>query len=133
MRPILTVLSILLATSALAQQAADTVQPEAATSGAFAALSPEIDAAFAAKNAGQPVSAQSWMVAAANPLAVKAGADALAAGGTAADALVAVQAMLGLVEPQSSGLGGGAFLANRWGSLTRLSAACRSARRERPR
>ena len=110
MRPILTVLSILLATSALAQQAADTVQPEAATSGAFAALSPEIDAAFAAKNAGQPVSAQSWMVAAANPLAVKAGADALAAGGTAADALVAVQAMLGLVEPQSSGLGGGAFL-----------------------
>ncbi|MGR3530340.1 MAG: gamma-glutamyltransferase, partial [Sulfitobacter sp.] len=34
----------------------------------------------------------------------------LAKGGTAADALVAVQAMLGLVEPQSSGLGGGAFL-----------------------
>ena len=50
------------------------------------------------------------MVAAANPLAVEAGARILRAGGTAADAMVAVQAVLGLVEPQSSGLGGGAFL-----------------------
>ena len=49
-------------------------------------------------------------VAAANPLAVEAGLEVLAAGGTAADAAVAVQAMLGLVEPQSSGIGGGAFL-----------------------
>ncbi len=49
-------------------------------------------------------------VAAANPLAVEAGVEVLAAGGNAADATVAVQAMLGLVEPQSSGLGGGAFL-----------------------
>ncbi len=51
-----------------------------------------------------------WMVAAANPLAVEAGARVLREGGTAADAMVAVQAVLGLVEPQSSGLGGGAFL-----------------------
>ena len=43
------------------------------------------------------------MVAAANPLAVEAGAKVLRAGGTAADAMVAVQAVLGLVEPQSSG------------------------------
>ncbi len=50
------------------------------------------------------------MVAAANPLAVKAGVDVLAAGGTAADAAVAVQMMLNLVEPQSSGIGGGAFM-----------------------
>ena len=50
------------------------------------------------------------MVAAANPLAVKAGADMLALGGTAVDAAVAVQMVLGLVEPQSSGLGGGAFI-----------------------
>ena len=50
------------------------------------------------------------MVAAANPLAVEAGADVLRAGGSAADAMIAVQAVLGLVEPQSSGLGGGAFL-----------------------
>ncbi len=50
------------------------------------------------------------MVVAANPLAVDAGAEVLRDGGTAADAMVAVQAVLGLVEPQSSGLGGGAFL-----------------------
>jgi gamma-glutamyltranspeptidase/glutathione hydrolase len=49
-------------------------------------------------------------VAAANPMAVEAGLEVLAAGGSAADAAVAVQAMLGLVEPQSSGIGGGAFL-----------------------
>ena len=49
-------------------------------------------------------------VAAANPLAVEAGLEVLAAGGSAADAAVAVQAMLGLVEPQSSGVGGGGFL-----------------------
>ena len=50
------------------------------------------------------------MVAAANPHAVAAGARVLREGGSAADAMVAVQAVLGLVEPQSSGLGGGAFL-----------------------
>ncbi|MGB3456214.1 MAG: gamma-glutamyltransferase [Litorimonas sp.] len=50
------------------------------------------------------------MVAAANPYAAQAGADILRAGGSAVDAAVAVQAVLGLVEPQSSGLGGGAFL-----------------------
>lgn len=50
------------------------------------------------------------MVAAANPLAVAAGVKVLREGGTAIDAAVAVQAVLGLVEPQSSGLGGGAYL-----------------------
>ncbi|WP_300012599.1 gamma-glutamyltransferase [uncultured Roseobacter sp.] len=110
MRYLLTGLAFLAATAAHAQQAADAVQPEAATQGAFQAISPEVAAALEAKFAGQPVEADNWMVAAANPWAVKAGADVLAKGGTAADALVAVQAMLGLVEPQSSGLGGGAFL-----------------------
>ncbi len=50
------------------------------------------------------------MVAAANPLAVQAGLKVLRAGGTAVDAAVAVQAVLGLVEPESSGLAGGAFM-----------------------
>ena len=49
-------------------------------------------------------------VSAANPHAVAAGMAVLERGGTAADAAVAVQAVLGLVEPQSSGLGGGAFM-----------------------
>lgn len=50
------------------------------------------------------------MVSAANPLASEAGLAVLEAGGTAMDAAVAVQIMLNLVEPESSGIGGGAFL-----------------------
>ncbi|MBX7494668.1 gamma-glutamyltransferase family protein [Qipengyuania sp. 6B39] len=49
-------------------------------------------------------------VIAANPLAAEAGMDVLERGGSAADAAAAVQAMLSLVEPQSSGMGGGAFI-----------------------
>ena len=50
------------------------------------------------------------MVVAANPHAVDAGIEVLRAGGSAVDAAIAVQVVLGLVEPQSSGLGGGAFM-----------------------
>lgn len=51
-----------------------------------------------------------YMVAAANPYAAQAGADILAEGGSAVDAAIAVQAVLTLVEPESSGLAGGAFM-----------------------
>lgn len=72
--------------------------------GAGAALSPSGPAAVRAPMARGP------FVSAANPLAVEAGLKILREGGSAVDAAVAVQAVLGLVEPQSSGLGGGAFM-----------------------
>ena len=50
------------------------------------------------------------MVVAANPLAVDAGLRMLELGGNAVDAAIAVQLVLNLVEPQSSGIGGGAFM-----------------------
>ncbi|MFN9726972.1 gamma-glutamyltransferase family protein [Acidovorax sp.] len=53
---------------------------------------------------------QKFAVAAANPLATDAGYQVLKAGGSALDAAIAVQMVLTLVEPQSSGIGGGAFL-----------------------
>ncbi|WP_413880198.1 gamma-glutamyltransferase family protein [Candidatus Aalborgicola defluviihabitans] len=69
----------------------------------------------------QPEGASGWVhkpgwathtyaVAAANPLATQAGQQMLQKGGSAVDAAIAVQMVLALVEPQSSGLGGGAFL-----------------------
>ena len=56
------------------------------------------------------VTASKHMAASANPLATEAGREILRAGGTAVDAAIAIQMVLTLVEPQSSGVGGGAFL-----------------------
>ena len=68
---------------------------------------PELPSGWTAK---KPVSTRHDMVAAANPLAVEAGHQILKQGGSAVDAAVAVQMVLNLVEPQSSGIGGGAFM-----------------------
>jgi gamma-glutamyltranspeptidase / glutathione hydrolase len=68
---------------------------------------PEIATAYAEKSGW---SAQKFMVAAANPLAADAGYQMLKKGGSAIDAAIATQLVLTLVEPQSSGIGGGAFL-----------------------
>mgnify|MGYP001175514488 CR=1 FL=1 len=58
----------------------------------------------------QSVLADRAMVAAAHPLAARAGVEIMAAGGNAIDAMVAVQMVLNVVEPQSSGIGGGCFI-----------------------
>jgi len=102
----------LLTTCLNAQQASDQVMPETDTELAvnFEAISTEVAKSLEAKAKGDPVFAKNWMVSVANPHAAAAGARVLSEGGTAADAMVAVQAVLGLVEPQSSGIGGGAFL-----------------------
>lgn len=79
-------------------------RPDAASP---APLQPEIATGVSRK---PDVVTQKFAVATANPLATQAGFDVLKAGGSAVDAAIAVQMVLGLVEPQSSGLGGGAFL-----------------------
>jgi gamma-glutamyltranspeptidase/glutathione hydrolase len=69
-------------------------------------------ACAAAPPPGSPTAAATTepFVIAANPLAAQAGLNVLKRGGSAVDAAIAVQAMLSLVEPQSSGVGGGAFM-----------------------
>jgi len=96
-RPTAVSLSVALLGLALSGPAAALDQPEAATR-------------RAAKQDQLQAPARRFAVSAANPLAVDAGVEILKAGGSAFDAVVAVQAVLGLVEPQSSGIAGGAFL-----------------------
>ena len=88
-----------------------------ASPGAVASTSdcaPTAEGAAASGDSGpregmEAASAQNFAVSTANPLASEAACRVLASGGTAADGLIAAQAVLGLVEPQSSGLGGGGF------------------------
>lgn len=79
------------------------------------APAPEAATGRAARTLG---TAQRFMAAAANPLAATAGRDILRAGGSATDAAIATQLVLNLVEPQSSGIGGGAFFVH-WDEATR--------------
>jgi gamma-glutamyltranspeptidase/glutathione hydrolase len=86
-------------------------QHQAAPEAASGLLAPERPAATAARH----------MVAAANPLAVEAGLEVLRAGGSAIDAAIATQLVLNLVEPQSSGIGGGAFIVHWHESAKRVT------------
>ncbi|MEI7537267.1 MAG: gamma-glutamyltransferase family protein [Comamonadaceae bacterium] len=80
------------------------------TASRFAYVMPAQAMAAASEGAKPGWSAAHFAVAAANPLATDAGYQILKAGGSAVDAAIAVQMVLGLVESQSSGLAGGAFL-----------------------
>lgn len=81
------------------------------SSGGAAALEPSrVPEAATGTMAKALVTASRHMVVAAHPLAAEAGIQMLRKGGSALDAAIATQLVLGLVEPQSSGLGGGAFI-----------------------
>ncbi|MEM9127355.1 MAG: gamma-glutamyltransferase, partial [Pseudomonadota bacterium] len=82
---------VTLTAPAFGQESADAVAPEGATDGQVQVLTENLVASLDAKIAGIPVQSDNWMVVAANPLAVEAGAQVLRAGGSAADAMVAVQ------------------------------------------
>lgn len=111
--------------STLAQEKNDLLQPEVDVEigTEFSKISDLIAHSLATKNNGESVVGNDWMIVTANPYATNIGAAILRGGGTAADAMVAAQAVLGLVEPQSSGMGGGGFLVwydSKSGGLTTL-------------
>ena len=87
-------------------------------SGAQADVAPEAATASTDKSLAK---ASKWMVSSANPLASEAGRQILRDGGSAVDAAIAMQMVLALVEPQSSGLGGGAFVVSYDAKRRRIS------------
>lgn len=99
--------AVLLAASGLLPACATAAPGPAAPAAAPAATPPEAASGLRSVVA---VTARRRMVVTANPLATRAADEVLDAGGDALDAAIAAQLVLGLVEPQSSGLGGGAFL-----------------------
>ena len=82
--------------------------PGAVTTSRNISTNPEVATGYRKDMAA--VHTASYAVVTANPLATQAACEVLRDGGTAADALVTAQAVLGLVEPQASGIGGGGFL-----------------------
>ncbi|CAN0623746.1 gamma-glutamyltranspeptidase / glutathione hydrolase [Burkholderia multivorans] len=102
-------------TAGAAASAATAAAAPQAASGAPAAHAPELSSGWTDKPGW---TAQRDMIVAANPLAAQAGHAMLKAGGSAIDAAIATQMVLALVEPQSSGLGGGAFMLYFDGSAT---------------
>ena len=84
-------------------------------SAALLSMQPELASGYKEKSGWTH---HTFAVAAANPLATAAGYEILRAGGSAVDAAIAVQMVLTLVEPQSSGIGGGAFLLHHDGTHT---------------
>lgn len=111
-RQLLTLLAIILIVS---ESPARTLTAQQAAP----ALQPELPSGWIAKTTQF---ADRDMVAAANPLAVEAGYEILGKGGSAVDAAIAVQMVLTLAEPQSSGIGGGAFLMHYDGAAKSLVA-----------
>ncbi|RDK09513.1 gamma-glutamyltransferase [Cupriavidus lacunae] len=89
-------------------QGGGTAAPSAATPPGAMPPAPEVASGY--RPGMSTVYAQRHMAAAANPLATEAGRTILRQGGSAIDAAIAMQAVLTLVEPQASGIGGGAFI-----------------------